>query len=174
MDLQDPAVTLITIGGVFLLGLLIDALGRRTRLPRVTLLIIFGFLLGPDALNLLTETTRKWFPYVSNMALVMIRFLLGGEFTLSALREHGRIVLWVSIAVVLFTAATVFSGLMLAGIPCITAIMLAGIAPATDPAATIDVVREARAKGPFSRILLGIVAIDDAWGLIFFSFSSSR
>jgi Kef-type K+ transport system membrane component KefB len=53
------------------------------------------------------------------------------------------------------------------------ALILAGIAPATAPAATIDVVREARTKGPFRQLLLGIVAVDDAWGLILFSVCSA-
>jgi Kef-type K+ transport system membrane component KefB len=60
-------------------------------------------------------------------------------------------------------------GLLLAGVRLDVALLLAGIAPATAPAATADVVHEVRAHGRFSGTLLGIVAVDDAWGLILFS-----
>lgn len=74
-----------------------------------------------------------------------------------------------SVGEVAATAAVMFLGLLLLGIRADVALLLAGIAPATAPAATIDVVHEARADGPFTRTLLGIVAVDDAWGLIVFS-----
>jgi Kef-type K+ transport system membrane component KefB len=78
-------------------------------------------------------------------------------------------VLAMSIGEVLLTALLVFSVLSLFGAPVEIALLLAGIAPATAPAATLDVVREYRAKGRFTDTLLGIVAIDDAWGLLLFS-----
>ncbi len=63
-----------------------------------------------------------------------------------------------------------FTGLILLGIQPEVALILAGIALATDPAATIDVIHQTGSKGEFSKILEGVVAIDDAWGLIIFSF----
>ena len=63
----------------------------------------------------------------------------------------------------------VFAALLSCGVSAQLALLFAGIAPATDPAATADVVHEAKTKGPFSRTLLGVVAVDDAWGLILFS-----
>jgi Kef-type K+ transport system membrane component KefB len=67
------------------------------------------------------------------------------------------------------TALLVFSVLSLFDVPLVIALLLAGIAPATAPAATMDVVHESRAEGRFTDTLLGIVAIDDAWGLLIFS-----
>lgn len=61
------------------------------------------------------------------------------------------------------------TGLVLLGAPLELALLLAGIAPATAPAATVDVVRELKAKGKFTDTLLDIVAIDDAFGLVLFS-----
>jgi len=103
------------------------------------------------------------------MALVMVGFLLGGQLTLASLRKRGRVVLFISLSVVIVTALVEVVGLAAIGLPITAALILAGIAPATAPAATTDVVHEAGAKGPFSRTLLHIVAIDDAWGLILFS-----
>ncbi len=163
------ATTLLTLGVLLLLGLVTDALGRRTPLPRVTLLLIFGFLIGPSAFDLLPALGEKWFHVIADIALVMVGFLLGGKLTLPSMRRHGRLVLWISIASVVATAAVMLVGLLLIGVRLDIALLLAGIAPATAPAATADVVHEVRARGRFSRTLLGIVAVDDAWGLILFS-----
>jgi len=167
--MNETAKTLITLGVLLLLGLATDVIGRRTRLPRVTLLLIFGFAIGPAGLGFLCPTEEKWFSIVTDMALIMIGFLLGEKFTLSSLREHGKFVLWLSVAEVVVTALVVLIGLLLIGLQMGIALLLAGIATATDPAATSDVVHETKADGVFTRTMLGIVAVDDAWGLIVFS-----
>ena len=161
---------LITLGALFLVGLLTDLLGRRTPLPRVTLLLLAGFFIGPSGLDLLPSFQEDWFPVVTDIALSMVGFLLGHALTISSLQKRGKFVLWISIGAVLGTALTVFIGLILLGIQPEVALILAGIALATDPAATIDVIHQTGSKGEFSKILEGVVAIDDAWGLIIFSF----
>ncbi len=161
---------LITLGALFIVGLLTDLVGRRTPLPRVTLLLLAGFLIGPWGLNVLPNFQEDWFPVVTDIALSMVGFLLGHALTISSLQKRGKIVLWISIGAVLGTALTVFIGLILLGIRPEVALILAGIALATDPAATIDVIHQTRLEGEFSKILEGVVAIDDAWGLIIFSF----
>lgn len=167
--MDDNAKTLIALGVLFLCGFATDAIGRRTRLPRVTLLLILGFVIGASELDFLYPHEGKLFPVVTNIALAMVGFLLGERFTLSSLREHGKLVLWISIAEVIATALVVLVGLLLIGVQMDIALLLAGIAPATDPAATTDVVKETKADGKFTRTLLGVVGIDDAWGLILFS-----
>jgi Kef-type K+ transport system membrane component KefB len=165
----DPTYVLLSLGGLLLLGLAMDGLGRFTRLPRVTLLVAFGFVIGPGCLDWLPLDEKKWFAVVADMALVMVGFLLGERFTRKNLRQHGKQVVAISIAVVFVTLFIVAWGLTYLGVPLEVSLLLAGIATATDPVATKDVVTEARAEGPFSRVLLGIVAIDDGWGLIAFS-----
>lgn len=161
---------LIMLGLLFLLGLLTDLLGRRTPLPRVTLLLLAGFAIGPSGLDILPAFQEDWFPVITDIALSMVGFLLGHALTLRSLQQRGKSVLWISIGAVVGTALTVFIGLMLLGIQPELALILAGVALATDPAATIDVIRQTRSKGEFSKILESVVAIDDAWGLIIFSF----
>lgn len=158
---------------MLLIGVATDALGRRTPLPRVTLLLIFGFLIGPGYLDLLPETVVGSFDLTATIALIMVGFLLGGQFTLKSMRAHGREIFWISIVAVIVTALIVFAMLLPMHIGIPLALLLAGIAPATDPAATVDVVRETRSEGPFTRTLIGVVAIDDAWGLILFSLCSA-
>jgi Kef-type K+ transport system membrane component KefB len=167
--MEEISITLITLGGLFLLGLVMDLLGQRTALPRVTLLLVFGFLIGPSVFDLLPEPSKAWFPTVTHMALVMVGFLLGGKLSFSSFRQHGRLVLWISIAVVVTTAALMLAGLLLLGFSVEVALLLAGIATSTAPAATTDVVHEAKANGRFADTLLRIVAVDDAWGLMVFS-----
>jgi Kef-type K+ transport system membrane component KefB len=167
--MEEISITLMTLGGLFLLGLLTDLLGRHTALPRVTFLLILGFLIGPSVLDILPDLTGKWFPIVANMALVMIGFLLGGKLTVGTLKQHGRSVLGISVGVALITALVVLTALLLAGVRLEIALLLAGIATSTAPIATVDVVHEAKAEGVFTRSLLGIVALDDAWGLMVFS-----
>jgi Kef-type K+ transport system membrane component KefB len=168
-DSHQIAEILITFGGLFLLGLLADLIGRHTLLPRVTVLLLAGFMIGPSVFDWLPPFTEEWFPVLTDVALAMIGFLLGQKLTLKTLRTMGRPVLTMSIGEVVLTSLLVFSVLSLFGVPVIVALLLAGIAPATDPAATVDVVREYSAKGKFTDTLLGIVAIDDVWGLFIFS-----
>ena len=163
------AQTLITIGGLFLLGLLADLIGRHTPLPRVTLLLLTGFIIGPSVLGWLPSFTSGWFPILTDIALAMVGFLLGQNMTRKRFHELGKAVIAMSIGEVVVTALLVFSVLFMFGVPFEIALLLAGIAPATAPAATMDVIHESQAKGRFTDTLIGIVAIDDAWGLLIFS-----
>lgn len=165
-EADAAAIALLTLGLVFLAGLAADVLGRRTRLPRVTLLLLLGVLVGPLGLDLFPDSGAGWFPFVTDLALVMVAFLLGGELTPAMLREHGRAVLVISLVVVVLTFGIVGAGLAVCGWPVGLALALAAVATATDPAAVSDVVREGRARGPFTKTLLGIVAVDDAWGIV--------
>jgi Kef-type K+ transport system membrane component KefB len=168
--MESTALILTLLGGLVLVGLVANIVGRVAAVPRVTLLLLFGLVIGPSGFDFLPDLGRAWFPVVSTLALVMVGFLLGGNLTVSELRERGRAVLVISLAVVFVTSGAVLLGLRAIGTPWAAALALAAIAAATAPAATTDVVREAGARGPFSRTLLGIVAVDDVWGLILFAF----
>jgi Kef-type K+ transport system membrane component KefB len=136
----------------------------------VTLLILFGIVIGPTGLDLIPAELHQWREFLAAMALTMVAFLLGGQLSLATLRVHGKVILSASLIVILATAVIVGVGLIAIGISVTMALLLAGISTATAPAATRDVVLQAGAKGPFTSILLGIVAVDDAWGIIVFSF----
>ncbi len=159
----------LALGALLLAGMVADEVGRRTRLPRVSLLILIGIAAGPSVLDLVPTQLHDWYEFLASAALTMIAFVLGGRLSAPALRHQGRAILTISGAVVIVTAVLVGAGLFVMGTPVILALLLAGIATATDPAATQDVVQQVRAKGPFTGTLLGIVAVDDAWGLILFS-----
>ncbi len=167
--MDDMALLFVTLGGLFLAGLAADTLGRRTRLPRVTLLLVIGVLAGPFGLGLISHDTAAWFELASTAALALVAFLLGNALTTEKLAAHGREILIVTAALVAATLAIMTGGLTLIGLAPGLALILAAIGTATAPAATIDILAQARATGPFSERIRGIVAVDDAWGLIVFS-----
>ena len=170
-ELTPMASTLLSLGGIFFLGFVADLVGRYTPFPRVTLLLICGLLFGHAGFDLLPERfIDEWFPMLTHIALCMVGFLLGEKLTLSTIRERGRSVLWISIGVAVGTSILVGGLLILWGVKPALALILAGIAPATAPAAIFDVVKKSGKKSSFTESLLGIIAIDDAWGLLIFSF----
>ncbi|MTJ03876.1 MAG: cation:proton antiporter [Sediminimonas qiaohouensis] len=165
----DQPLTLVVLGALFLVGLAADELGRRTRLPRVTLLLACGVIAGGAGLDLIPDAVTRWYGFLSAIALTMVAFLLGGSLTKENLAKHGRAILSISIAVVVATLLVVSLGLWLVGVPLEVALLLAAVATATDPAAVQDAIKQSRARGGFVDTLRGIVAIDDAWGLIVFA-----
>lgn len=166
---MELSLLLTTFGVLLLVGLGLDGLGRLTRLPRITLLVLFGLAAGPSGLDWLPIDTEGWHNIVAQIALTMIAFLLGGELSKSALKSNGWAILVVLSCVTAGSLFIVGGGLWALGMPLSVALLLAGIGLATDPAATQDVVRETGADGPVTKTILGVVAVDDAWGVIVFS-----
>jgi NhaP-type Na+/H+ or K+/H+ antiporter len=132
MDLS--AQFLLTIGGLLLLGMLTSFLATRTFLPRVTLLLIFGAIIGREILDIIPRVFSDNFEIISDMALLMVGFLLGGKLTRESWKTSGRQVLWISIVAALMTAIAVCVGLIWAGAPKGVAVLMGCIASATAPA----------------------------------------
>lgn len=166
---RGEAYSLILVGMFFLAGFAAHVLGRRVHVPRVTILLLMGFFVSPSALDLVPEEVSNWFPLSAKIALSIIGFQLGEQFLGKELRKTGKVVFGISLAEVLITAAVVLVALWGLGYALSLALLLAAVAPASAPAATRDVIREADAKGPVSDTVLGVVAVDDAWGVILFS-----
>ncbi len=166
---MELAPVFIALGALFLIGLAADAIGRRTRVPGVTLLLIMGVAVGPSVFDLIPEAAINWYEPLSIVALTMVAFLLGSALKAENLAAHGRAILGVSATVVVATLVLVSSGLLLIGQSLAVALVLGAIATATDPAAMDETLRQAGAKSGFADTLRGIVAIDDAWGMIVFA-----
>ena len=165
----DTPIALIALGVLFLAGLSADWVGHRFRLPRVTLLLGCGLIAGRAGLDVIPDSVTDLYPVVTVIALSMVAFLLGGALSRETLRAHGAAILVISVSIVLVTLGVVTAGLWAMGLPLAAALVFGAIATATDPATTYDVIREAGSETGFARTLKGIVAIDDAWGLIAFS-----
>jgi NhaP-type Na+/H+ or K+/H+ antiporter len=113
---MEQALLLITLGVLFLGGLLADKIGHLTRLPRVTMLLLLGVLVGQAGLNILPQSATDLFEPVSVVALTMVAFLLGGELTRENLTSNGRAILSISLSVVIGTTLAIWAGLTAFGL----------------------------------------------------------
>ena len=166
-------------------GLLMSRLAKKLNLPAVTAYLVAGLLLGPYCIGRLgltgvgfhTPQAVAGLDIISQTALGFIAFTIGNEFRLEQLRHMGRQAITVGIAQAVFTTALVDAALVALHfinpglISVSSAITLGAIAAATAPAATLMVVRQYKADGPLTKLLLLVVAIDDAVGLVLFSAS---
>ncbi|NMT65113.1 cation:proton antiporter [Marinobacter orientalis] len=169
LHVSEQIPLILILGALLLTGWFAHVAGEKTGIPRVTVLLIIGVLAGPDILDLVPDNVSDWFDQVTHLALAMVGFLLGERFLGRELKRSGRKVLIISVGEVVAAAATVFLATQLIGLDPVMGLLLAAMAPASAPAATLDVIEEKGASGPLSRTVLGIVAIDDAWGVILFS-----
>ena len=177
--------TLLLIATALFAGLLMTRLFVKLHLPDVTAYLVAGILIGPCVLGRLgvpglgfnTPEQVDSLSMISDVALGFIAFAIGHEFRLSALKQTGRQA--VIIGILQAVIATVFVDLALVALhfimpdllPLPVAITLGAIAAATAPAATLMVVRQYKAKGPVTDVLLPVVALDDAVGLVIFAVS---
>lgn len=176
---------LLCISLALIAGLLMSRLAKKIGLPAVTAYLISGLLLGPYCLGRLalpgigfhTMEEVSALGIISDAALGFIAFTIGNEFRLKDLRSMGRQAITVGILQAVITTVIVDAALIILhlifpevlSLP--SAISLGAIAAATAPAATLMVVRQYQAEGPLTRLLLMVVAIDDAVGLVLFSAS---
>lgn len=167
--MEQSAGIFFSLGAIFLLGLATDYLGRRTFLPRVTLLLALGVVVGDEVLGFIPSGLTDLFQLITVITLLMVGFVLGGKLDVKAIRADGKHLLWISLCASLGTTLVVGTALTLIGVHHGIAILLGCIAAATAPAATVDTTLEWGGDTRFSRLLLMIVAIDDIWALVLFS-----
>lgn len=160
---------ILLIGLLLSIGIVAETIGQHVKIPRVTVLIVCGVLLGPEVLAWIPESTSETFEFLTVIALTMIGFLLGGRLLSQPLERMGRATLIYSLVITVVTGLVVAVGLLALGFPLPVALVLSGVALATDPLATVDVIRTLGNTGVLARMLEGIVALDDVWGLVLFS-----
>lgn len=167
-------------------GLIMSRIAKPLGLPSVTAYLVAGILIGPyclgrlgiEGIGFISHENVKEFEIISNVALGFIAFAIGNEFRLSQLKKLGGTATFIGIfqavvATLLVDAALIGLHFVLGEekLPLSMAITLGAIAAATAPAATLMVVRQYKAKGRLTDLLLPIVAIDDAVGLVIFAIS---
>nr|AHF25673.1 putative Na(+)/H(+) antiporterprotein [uncultured bacterium Contigcl_30] len=174
--------TLLLIAMALFAGLLMTRLFVKFHLPDVTAYLVAGVLIGPCVLGRLGFGFTSFevvdsLSMISDVALGFIAFAIGHEFRLSALKQTGKQATIIGILQAVITTLLVDAVLIslhflfpdLLSLP--VAITLGAIAAATAPAATLMVVRQYKAKGPVTDVLLPVVALDDAVGLVVFAIS---
>ena len=188
---------LITLSLALLFGLMLSRVAKLLSLPAVTAYLVAGILIGPFLLGAVeiplpdgslylgfnsAETGAPInidsYALISDVALGFIAFSIGNEFRISQLKKIGKQATVIGIFQAVVT--TVLVDIFLVALhfilgeevfPLSAAITLGAIAAATAPAATLMVVKQYKAKGPLTDILLPVVALDDAVGLVLFAVS---
>ena len=178
--------TLLEISIALTAGLFMSRVVKPLKLPAVTGYLVAGILIGPYCLGLLGIKGLGFtsvhevadLSILNDIALGFIAFAIGDEFRLSQLKKTGKQATIIGIFQAVFTTLLVDAALIglhfILGeekFPLSVAIILGAIASATAPAATLMVVRQYKAKGKLTSLLLPIVALDDAVGLIIFAVS---
>ncbi len=176
---------LLSISVALIAGLLMSRISKLLKLPAVTAYLVAGVIIGPFCIGLLkipgigfhTLDEVKALSIFSEVSLGFIAFTIGNEFRVKQLKAIGKQA--TVIAFVQALTATLFVDAALVGLHYLmpevisipVAITLGAIATATAPAATLMVVRQYKAKGKLTDLLLPIVALDDAIGLVIFAIS---
>ena len=178
-------INLICLAAALIGGLMLSRLTKKLGLPAVTAYLVAGLVLGPFLLgglnvpglgfNSLEQVEHL--NVITQTALGFIAFTIGNEFRLRQLKATGAKAITIGILQAVLTTLLVDAVLIglhfcfpnVISVPC--AIVLGAIASATAPAATLMVVRQYKADGPLTRLLMLVVAIDDAVGLVLFSVS---
>lgn len=166
---------LFDIGLLLAFGMVAGLLAGRVGLPRVAGYVLAGIAFSPGLLGeALRLDVAAWSPPLTDAALGIIAYLVGGSITTGQLRRMGRLIvtttLGESLGAVLLVGLTLSALLWSTGAESLSlALALASVAGTTAPAATVAVMHQYRADGPLTRTLLGVVALDDALGIIVFS-----
>ena len=182
---MTPLSTLLSVSIALLAGLLMTRAFKPFKLPSVTAYLIAGVLIGPyclgavgiEGLGFKSMQSVTSLSLISEVALGFIAFSIGNEFRLSDLKKTGKQAFTIGIIQALAATLIVDCALLLIHIfipdklTLPQVLTLGAIATATAPAATLMVVRQYKAKGPLTKLLLPIVALDDAVGLVVFAVS---
>lgn len=176
---------LLTLSVAIFAGLMLSRVAKKLKLPAVTAYLVAGVLIGPfvlgalgiEGLGFTSHENVKSFSLLSDIALGFIAFAIGNEFRLAQLKKIGKQATVIGVFQAVFT--TILVDAVLIGLhfiipdkfPLEAAIVLGAVAAATAPAATLMVVRQYKAKGPVTDVLLPVVALDDAVGLVLFAIS---
>lgn len=177
--------TLLSVSIALLAGLIMTRFFKPLKLPSVTAYLIAGVLVGPyclgafglNGIGFSSMEAVESLGIISDVALGFIAFSIGNEFRLDELKKTGKQALVIGVFQAL--VATLLVDLALFGLHLLMPdkisvpqlLTLGAIATATAPAATLMVVRQYKAKGPLTKLLLPIVALDDAVGLVVFAVS---
>ena len=180
---------LLAVGLLLILGYWGGRAANLIKLPRVSGYLAIGILLSPSTFNILDrQLVNEDLYVVTEMALAIIAYTIGGSLIIQELKRLGGMILWVTIsqavgALLLTTVVLVHT------LPFITnlrgpeydllrtylpmALVIGAISVATAPGAVIAIVSELKARGPFTSTLLGVIAIDDGLAIIFFALAGT-
>lgn len=186
MDVASQPHILVYLGLLLLLSYLAGELASYCKAPRVTGYLIMGMLVGPSVLGLFPRNlVQKDLSLVTHIALGVIAFSIGGSLNLGKIKRLGRQILTIAAneagaAFLLVTLVLCLGFWLMPGMEgdflsvyFPLALVVGALSAATAPAATLAIIHEYQAQGPLTTTVLGVVALDDALAIFFFSFASA-
>ncbi len=172
---------LFMLGIAIFCGTLGGRIFQKLKIPQVVGYIIIGIIIGTTGFNIVNKETVEGLQPFSYFALGIIGFMIGGELKIDVLRRFGKqfmyilffegMTAFVFVSILTFAAGVLFTRDVKTSLAM--ALLLGAISSATAPAATTDVLWEYKAKGPLTRTVLGIVALDDALALVLFAIAAT-
>ncbi|HHV98349.1 MAG TPA: cation:proton antiporter [Clostridiaceae bacterium] len=166
--------TLLYISIVMISGLLVAKLASYAKLPDVTGYLVAGLIIGPGISKLIPQNVVSDMGIISEAALGIIAFSIGSEFSFKHIKKLGSNIISLTVIQALGAyIAVALPMILIFGRSVSFGLLMAAIAVATAPAATVMVVKQYKAKGPLVNVLLPLVAIDDAIGIIIFGITAT-
>ena len=154
-----------------IIAFIIGKLVSKLKLPSILGWLITGMLIGPHALNWMNNSIMdaQWYHILTNIGEVLVGMIIGTELIIEELKKSGKQI----VTICLFEGMTAFilvaiAFFIFADIPMSIALVFGAIALATAPAPSLSIVKEYNAKGPVSKTLIPLAALDDVLGLIVF------
>ena len=154
-----------------IIAFIIGKLVSKLKLPSILGWLITGMIIGPHALNWMNGSIMdtQWYHILTNIGEVLVGILIGTELIIEELKKSGKQI----VTICLFEGMLAFilvavAFCIFAGIPMSIALVFGAIALATAPAPSLSIVKEYNAKGPVSKNLIPLAALDDVLGLIVF------
>ncbi len=182
MHLNTTMNPLLAIGILIIAGYFGGMAARKVKFPRISGYIFIGMLLGTSFLNIISQDLiHGGISIITDITLGIIAYLVGGSLSIEALKKVRKDIVWISIFEAFGAWIFATSIILLAG-PFIIklegsrfhfgqtflpmALIIGTVSLATAPAATIAIIREYKARGPLTTILMGVVTLDDAYAII--------
>jgi Kef-type K+ transport system membrane component KefB len=160
-----------TLGLAILLlaGYLGGRLVKLVKMPMVAGYVLAGLFLGPSVFKIIPYELNTAFDLIKILGLGLIALMIGGELEIKKIKHLGKTIMGTTIVQILGASIVVFVAMyFILGLSLEISLLLGAMATATAPASPVAVIREYKAKGPFTTTLLGVVAMDDAVCIILF------
>ena len=168
-EIPETIDILAIVGILIAFSFLASKLFQYLGIPQVVGFIVAGVFLGTSFLNVIPLELSNELTFISEIALGLIGFDMGGHLRFSQLRKMGRSILFILLFESLGTFALVSAGIYALTQSLHTALIFGALSSATAPAATVDVLAEYDAEGPLTTSILAVVGLDDAMSLLLFS-----
>lgn len=178
-------LSLLGFGVIVLASQRIGQVFSTFKLPLISGYLFAGILAGPFVLNFIGTETVADLRFLDDLSLAFIAFAAGSELNLKEMQSHLKSIVWniagqliaifvlVAIAFLLIADSVPFLQEMSPNAQLAAALLAGAIMVARSPSSAIAVVNELRARGPFTRTMLGVTVSMDIVVVVFFAISTA-